>query len=88
MESAKKDHVDEFRGSTNGGKELWGSLKWPKNQKIRRQTETAAVVFSGQIPARPASVGREISPPASSGGSTPPRPARVALWWPVVPSFV
>ena len=51
-----------------------------KNQKIRRQTEAAAVVFSGQMPARPASVGREISRPASSGGGAPPRPERVA-WW-------
>ena len=75
-------------GSKNGGKELWGCLKWPKNQKIRRQTEAAAIVFSGQIPARPASVGSEISRPASFGGGAPPRPARVALWWPVVPPFV
>ena len=33
-----------------------------------------------QILARPASVGREISRPASSGGGTPPRLARVARW--------
>ena len=55
-------------------------MGWPKNQKIRRQTEAAAVVFSGQMPVRPASVGREISRPASSGGGAPPRPARVARW--------
>ena len=48
----------------------------------------AAVVFSVQIPARPASVGREISRIASSGGGAPPCPARVAVWWPVVPPFV
>ena len=76
----KRDHGNEFRGSKNGGKELWDGLKWPENREIRRQTETAAVVFSGQMPARPASVGREISRPASSGGGAPPRPARVA-WW-------
>ena len=82
------DHVDEFRGSKNGGKELWGGLKFPENQKIRRQTEVAAVVFSGQIPARPASVGREILRPASSGGGAPSRTVCVVLWWPVVPPFV
>ena len=59
---------------------LWDGLKWPENREIRRQTETAAVVFSGQMSARPASVGREISRPASSGGGARPRPARVA-WW-------
>ena len=67
-------------------------MAWPevakKNQKIRRQTEAAVVVFSGQISARVASVGSEISRPASSGGGAPPRPARVALWWVVVPHFV
>ena len=67
---------------------LWGGLKWPENRKIRRQTKAAVVVFSDQIPARPASVGREISRPASSGGGAPPRPVRVALWWPMVPPFV
>ena len=45
-------------------------------------------MFSGQIPARPASVGREISQSASSGGGAPPFSARVAVWWPVVPPFV
>ena len=65
-----------------------GCLKWPENQKIRRQTEAVTVVFSSQIPAHPASVGHEISRPALSGGDAPPRPARVALWWPVVPPFV
>ena len=69
-------------------------MGWPevaeksKNRKIRPQIEAAAVVFSGQILTRPASVGSEISRPASSGGDAPPRPARVVLWWPVVPPFV
>ena len=30
-ESGENDHLNEFRGSKNGGKELWGGLKWPKN---------------------------------------------------------
>ena len=29
-ESGEKDHRNEFRGSKNGGKELWGGLKWPE----------------------------------------------------------
>ena len=29
-ESGEKDHGNEFRGSKNGGKELWGGLKWPE----------------------------------------------------------
>ena len=29
-ESGEKDHGNEFRGSKNGGKELWGGLKLPK----------------------------------------------------------
>ena len=55
-------------------------MGWQENRKIRRQTEAAAVVFSGQMSARPTSVGREISRSASSGGGAPPRPARVARW--------
>ena len=55
-------------------------MGWPENRKIRRQIEAAVVVFSGQMPARPVSVGREISRPASSGGGAPPRPACVARW--------
>ena len=33
-ESAKKDHGNEFRGSKNGGREVWVNLEWPK--KIRK----------------------------------------------------
>ena len=32
-ESAKKDHGNEFRGSKNGGREVWVSLEWPENRK-------------------------------------------------------
>ena len=58
-------------------------MGWPEvagKSKNQRQTEAAAVVFSGQMPARSASVGGEISRPVSSGGGAPPRPARVARW--------
>ena len=34
-ESAKKDHGNVFRGSTNGGKEVWVGLEWPKNEENR-----------------------------------------------------
>ena len=29
-ESGEKDHGNEFRGSKNGGKELWGGLNCPE----------------------------------------------------------
>ena len=32
-ESREKDNGNEFRGSKNGGKELWGGRKWPENQE-------------------------------------------------------
>ena len=58
------DHGNEFRGSKNGGKELWGGLKWLENgRKIKKilVTHVAATVgFAGQIPSRPAAVGSEI----------------------------
>ena len=45
------DHGNEFRGSKNGGNELWGGLKWPKNgRKIKKIPVThgaAAVGFAG-----------------------------------------
>ena len=38
-ESAKRDHLNEFRGSKNGGNELWVGRKWPemaeKSRKVR-----------------------------------------------------
>ena len=30
-EYAKRDHGNEFRGSKNGGREVWVGLGWPKN---------------------------------------------------------
>ena len=76
-ESEKRDHGNEFRGSKNGGKEVWVGLKWPENDKIRRPKVAVAAVFAGPIRARPEAVGREILLPRSSGGGSPPYPARV-----------
>ena len=76
------DHVNEFRGSKNDGKEAWVGLKWPKKDKTRRLKVAAAVVFAGLIRARPATAGREILRPRSSGGGAPPCPAHVQYWWP------
>ena len=30
-EFTKRDHENEFRGSKNGGREVWVGLKWPEN---------------------------------------------------------
>ena len=39
------DHGNEFRGSKNGGKELWGGLKWPENG---RKTGKLPVTHGGR----------------------------------------
>ena len=76
-EFGEKDHRNEFKGSKNGGNEVWISLKWPENTKIRRPKLATAAVFACSIRERPAAVGREILRPRSSGGGAPPCPARV-----------
>ena len=81
-ESKEKNHRNEFRGSNNGGREVWVGLKWPENDKIRRPKVAAAAAFAGPIRGRPAAVGREISRPRSSGGGAPPCSACVQCWWP------
>ena len=65
-----------------GRPEVAGKSKNPvTNRSSRRRV-------ADQIPDRPASVGREISRPVSSGCCATPCPARVAVWWPVVPLLV
>ena len=81
----KKDHGNEFRGSKNGGREVWVDLEWPKNIKIRRPIMAATAAFAGPIWARPAVVRSEILPARSSGGDAPPWPAHVARGWPKSP---
>ena len=77
MNLEKKDHRNEFRGSKNGGNELWVGLKWPKNTKIRRPKFAAAAAFAGPIWARPAAAGRKILPAWLSSRPPPPSPASV-----------
>ena len=85
-ESAKRDNRNEFRGSKNGGREVWVGLEWPENRKIRRPTLAAAAAFAGPILAPPAVVRHETWPAGSSSGSAPPWTANVARGWPVMPS--
>ena len=81
-ESREKDHGNEFRGSKNGGCEVWVGLEWLKNGEIRRSKVAAAAVFADPIRAHPAAAGHEISRRQSSSGGAPPWQARVARWWP------
>ena len=73
----KKDHGNEFRGSKNGGKEVWVGFRWPKNTKIRRPKFVAAAAFADPIQARPTAAGQEILPAAASRRPPRPCPARV-----------
>ena len=79
------DNGNEFRGSKNGGREVWVGLEWPENRKIRRPTVAAAAVFAGLIWARLEVVRSETWPAGSSGSGTPPWSERVARGWPVMP---
>ena len=81
-EYEETDHGNEFRGSKNGGREVWVGLEWSENGEIRRPKVAAAVVFAGPIRGRPAAAGREISQRWSFGGVALPWSARVARWWP------
>ena len=81
----KRDHGNEFRGSKNGGREVWVGLEWPKNIKIWRPTVVVAAAFAGPIWVRPAVVRREIWSARLSGGGAPPWKARVARGWPESP---
>ena len=57
----KRDHVDEFRRSKNGGKELWGGLKWPKiGRKSQNSGEKTVQPPSGS-PARSRRVRRRLA---------------------------
>ena len=77
MNLEKRTTKMSFRGSKNGGKELWVGLKWPKNTKIRRPKFAAAAAFAGPIRARPTAAGRKILSAWSSGRPPPPSQARI-----------
>ena len=75
--------MNEFRGSKNGGREVWVGLEWPENGEIRRpKVAAAAAAFAGLIWARPAAVRRDFWPARSPHLALPPWPARVQGWWP------
>ena len=78
----KKDHGDEFRGSKNGGREVWVSLEWPKNEENLRPTVAAAAAFVGPMRACPTAIGREILSARSPLRAPPPWLERVQGWWP------
>ena len=61
MKSAKKDHVDEFRRSKNGGKELWGGLKWPENGRKSQNSGEKTVQPPSGSPARSRGVRRRLA---------------------------
>ena len=76
-ESEENDQGNEFKGSKNGGREVWVGLEWPKNKENRRSKVAAAAAFAGPIRARPTAIGLKISRRWSSDGGAPPWPARV-----------
>ena len=57
----KKDHVDEFKRSKNGGKELWGGLKWPKNGRKSQNSGEKTVQPSSGSPSRSRRVWRRLA---------------------------
>ena len=64
------------------------SEKWPKITNFLVVHSGRRRRFVGPIPARPATVHREIPPTGSSGCGAPSRPGRVAGGRPVVPRLV
>ena len=78
----KKDHGNEFRGSKNGGREVWVCLEWPENEENRRPKVATVVALAGPIRALPAAVGSEIWPARLPHLALPPWPMRVQGWWP------
>ena len=61
------DHGNEFRGSRNGGKEVWVGLKWPENTK-----NPATQVGGRRRLRRP--------DPGESGGGWPENFTGVVVW--------
>ena len=61
QESAKRDHEDEFRRSKNGGKELWGGLRWPENGRKSQNSGEKSVQPPSGSPARSRRVRRRLA---------------------------
>ena len=55
------DHGNEFRGSKNGGKELWGGLKCPENGRKSQNLWWFTVVAAAASPARSRRVRRRFA---------------------------
>ena len=60
-ESGEKDHGNEFRGSKNGGNELWGDLKWPEMAKKSRNARLPTVAAAAASPTRSRRVRRWLA---------------------------
>ena len=65
------------KGPKIGGKEVWVSLKWPENTKIRHPKFVASNAFVDPIWVSPAAAGLKFLPTWSSGRPPPPCPARL-----------
>ena len=76
-----ENNGNEFRGSKNGGNEVWVGLRWPKNTKIQGPKFAATAAFAGPIRAHPAAAGQEILPAAASRRPPPPWPSSVQGGW-------
>ena len=46
------DHGNEFKGSKNGGKELWHGLNWPENGRKSQNSGDKTVQLPSGSPAR------------------------------------
>ena len=57
----KRDHVDEFRRSKNGGKELWGGLMCPENCRKSQNSGEKSVQPPSGSPARSRCVRRRLA---------------------------
>ena len=55
------DHGNEFRGSKNGGKELWGGRKWPEMAGKSRIFRWFTVAAAAASPARSRRVRRRFA---------------------------
>ena len=74
----RRDHIDEFRRSKNGGKELWGGLKWPKNcRKSQNSGEKMVKPVSG-LPARSWRIRRRLA--VKFYGRHRPAVAHLVVW--------